>query len=612
MTAGRRTTRRPFRWSVMPRLLAQAPPRVLVVVGFVLIALGVLIVTRPLTSILLLSLYVGLSIIASGVIELAARRRTSPWWTRVIAVVEIVLGLAAIVWIGRSLDLLPGLLAFVLVIGGLASIGEAISRGLVSQRVLSAVWGGAQIAFGVLALSWPDVTVLAVAVVFGVRTVIYGFGLAVRGARGMLGRGRETTRPDPPGTPGRKRQIWMAVGRYALAVVLVGTVSVGWWLNDWLQDGAPVVDAFYEPPEDVPREHGKLIREDDYRGQVPEGAVVKRILYTTTDVRGIRAVASALVILPEGRSLAPRPVVLWNHGTTGVARGCAPSLRDNAATRWAIPALDDVIERGWAVVAPDYTGQGAPGVFPYLIGKGEAQSALDAVLAANEVEGAWLDDRVVVWGHSQGGHAALWTAQLASEYTPELRIRGTVALAPVGDPLALARELLRGDASPNLAVLTSWVLVPYADTYPDVDLRQYVVPGARTIVREMTQRCPTEPGVIVSVLTAMGVSEDRPLYIGDLTTGVLGRRLEQNAVTGPFEQPVLIVWGSDDEVIPPLLQHRLVNRLCAQGDQVRWAVFHGYDHLSVLQPRSTFLPMLLRWTDDRFGARSGAVSRCPG
>ncbi len=596
----------------MPRLLAQAPPRVLVVVGFVLIALGVLIVTRPLTSILLLSLYVGASIIASGVIELVSRRGASPWWTRVIAIAEILLGLAAIVWVGRSLDLLPGLLAIVLVIGGLASIGEALAGELVSRRVLSAVWGGAQIAFGVLALAWPDVTVLVVAVVFGVRTVIYGFGLTVRGARGMLGRGRESTRPDPPGTPGRRRQIWMAVGRYSLAAVLVGTVSVGWWLNDWLSDGAPVIDAFYDPPEDVPREHGELIREGDYLGQSPEGAVVKRILYTTTDVRGIRAVASALVILPEGRSLAPRPVILWNHGTTGVARGCAPSLRDNAATRWAIPALDDVIERGWAVVAPDYTGQGAPGVFPYLIGKGEAQSALDAVLAADDVEGAWLDDRVVVWGHSQGGHAALWTAQVASEYTPELRIRGTAALAPVGDPLALARELLRGDASPNLAVLTSWVLVPYADTYPDVDLRRYVVPGARTIVREMTQRCPTEPGVIVSVLTAMGVSDDRPLYIGDLTAGVLGRRLEQNAVSGPFEQPVLIVWGSDDEVIPPLLQQRLVNRLCAQGDQVRWAVFHGYDHLSVLQPRSTFLPMLLRWTDDRFGAQTGSVSRCLG
>ncbi len=596
----------------MPRLLAQAPPRVLVVVGFVLIALGVLIVTRPLTSILLLSLYVGASIIASGVIELVSRRGASPWWTRVIAIAEILLGLAAIVWVGRSLDLLPGLLAIVLVIGGLASIGEALAGELVSRRVLSAVWGGAQIAFGVLALAWPDVTVLVVAVVFGVRTVIYGFGLTVRGARGMLGRGRESTRPDPPGTPGRRRQIWMAVGRYSLAAVLVGTVSVGWWLNDWLSEGAPVIDAFYDPPEDVPREHGELIREGDYLGQAPEGAVVKRILYTTTDVRGIRAVASALVILPEGRSLAPRPVILWNHGTTGVARGCAPSLRDNAATRWAIPALDDVIERGWAVVAPDYTGQGAPGVFPYLIGKGEAQSALDAVLAADDVEGAWLDDRVVVWGHSQGGHAALWTAQVASEYTPELRIRGTAALAPVGDPLALARELLRGDASPNRAVLTSWVLVPYADTYPDVDLRRYVVPGARTIVREMTQRCPTEPGVIVSVLTAMGVSDDRPLYIGDLTAGVLGRRLEQNAVSGPFEQPVLIVWGSDDEVIPPLLQQRLVNRLCAQGDQVRWAVFHGYDHLSVLQPRSTFLPMLLRWTDDRFGAQTGSVSRCLG
>src|SRR5690606_37238749 len=136
---------------------------------------------------------------------------------------------------------------------------EAITRGLVSQRVLSAVWGGAQIAFGVLALAWPDVTVLAVAVVFGVRTVIYGSGPAVRGPRGMLRRGRASTRPDPPGTPGRRRQIWMAVGRYALAGGLVGTVSVGWWLNDWLADGAPVIDAFYDPPDEVPREHGELI-----------------------------------------------------------------------------------------------------------------------------------------------------------------------------------------------------------------------------------------------------------------------------------------------------------------------------------------------------------------
>ena len=34
-------------------------------------------------------------------------------------------------------------------------------------------------------------------------------------------------------------------------------------------------------------------------------------------------------------------------------------------------------------------------------------------------------------GHSQGGQSALWAASLAPSYTPDLKLRGTVALAPV-------------------------------------------------------------------------------------------------------------------------------------------------------------------------------------
>src|SRR3546814_19349696 len=91
----------------------------------------------------------------------------------------------------------------------------------------------------------------------------------------------------------------------------------------------------------------------------------------------------------------------------------------------------------------------------------------------------------VGWGHSQGVHAALWTSQLAPDYTPGLNILGTAAIAPAADPAALADELLRTDANAMLSVLTSWVLVPYAEPYPDVHLDAYVAAGARTIVREM-------------------------------------------------------------------------------------------------------------------------------
>ena len=155
------------------------------------------------------------------------------------------------------------------------------------------------------------------------------------------------------------------------------------------------------------------------------------------------------------------------------------------------------------------------------------------------------------------------------------------------------------------------MLVPYADTYDDIDLTRYIAPGSEAIVREMTQRCPSEPGVIVSVATALGVSEDRPLFVGDLTAGALGRRLADNTPTGPWDQPMLIGWGDEDEVIPPHLQHEFVEQLCADGNQVRCLEYRGYDHLGILLPGSHFLPVLIDWTDARFRHADTHVDDCP-
>ncbi|MGX5770968.1 lipase family protein [Microbacterium trichothecenolyticum] len=607
-------------WSIVPRLVRGAPPVVLVVVGALSLLVGLLIVTRPLTSLVLLTVYVGLSAVFSGVARLFAAPET-PLWSRVMfGGLWIALGLAILFGLGRTLKLLPGIIAVLLVLGGLASLYDAVSRGSASQRVLAGVWGGTQIAFGVLSYAWPDVTVLLVAVIFGVRTIVFGATLLVRAVRAFVEGRRSVPATGLPAasvpasaSPRRRRAraAWLAAGRYALSALLVGLAIGGWWANSWFEDGAQVVDAFYDPPDVVPYDHGRLIRSDDFSGQKPAGADVRRILYTTRDANGQPAVASALVIIPQDPPPGPRPVVVWNHGTTGVARGCAPSLRDASATKWAIPGLDRAIANGWVVVASDYSGQGAPGVFPYLIGRGEARSSLDAVIAARELEGLTLSSRTAVWGHSQGGHAALWTSQIAEEYAPELDVRGTALLAPAAEPVALAEELTSGDANALLSILISWVLVPYADTYDDVDLTRYIAPGSEAIVREMTQRCPTEPGVIVSVATALGVSEDRPLYVGDLTAGALGRRLDDNTPKGPWTQPVLIAWGDEDEVIPPHLQKELVDRLCADGNQVRTLEYRGYDHLRTLLPGSHFVPVLIEWTEARFRRSDTHVDDCP-
>jgi hypothetical protein len=86
--------------------------------------------------------------------------------------------------------------------------------------------------------------------------------------------------------------------------------------------------------------------------------------------------------------------------------------------------------------------------------------------------------------------------------------------------------------------------------------------------------------------------------------------LEDNTPTGPWTQPILIAWGDEDEVIPPRLQEEFVERLCAEGNQVRRLEYRGYDHLRTLLPGSHFVPVLIEWTDARFRRSDTHVDDC--
>ena len=63
---------------------------------------------------------------------------------------------------------------------------------------------------------------------------------------------------------------------------------------------------------------------------------------------------------------------------------------------------------------------------------------LDAGRAARQIPGLYVGDTTAIAGFSQGGHAALWAAQLAAEWTPEQAIVGTVVGAAASEPAALA------------------------------------------------------------------------------------------------------------------------------------------------------------------------------
>jgi alpha-beta hydrolase superfamily lysophospholipase len=292
-------------------------------------------------------------------------------------------------------------------------------------------------------------------------------------------------------------------------------------------------------------------------------------------------------------------VIAWAHGTTGVASRCAPSL---LSSRWdpdVIPGIDRALERGWVIVATDYVGLGTPGPHPYLIGQGEARSVLDSVRAARLMPQLSLQHRTVIWGHSQGGHAALWAGTIAPTYAPDVNVVGVAALAPASDLVALVRQVrntLEG------RIIAAYILTAYSEIYPDVSFGHYVRPAARLLVREAARRCLDIPEAIPSAITT-GLAR-QPIYAVDPVGGALGRRLAQNTPTGPITMPLLLAQGLADPLVRPRLQRSYVNRLCHSGQGVEYRGYRGRDHLSLLTSRSRFIPYLLSWTEARFSGRA--------
>src|SRR3984957_4326151 len=151
---------------------------------------------------------------------------------------------------------------------------------------------------------------------------------------------------------------------------------------------------------------GTLLQAQPMPG-APDGASAWRILYSSTGLSGEPIPVSGVVMGPPPP--APpggRPVVAWAHPTTGVVSRCAPSLARVFFD--SVQGLRDMLARGYVVAATDYPGLGTPETHPYLVGVSEGRAVLDSVRAARRVSGADAGVRYVVWGHSQGGHAALY------------------------------------------------------------------------------------------------------------------------------------------------------------------------------------------------------------
>ncbi|MGY3149252.1 acetyl esterase/lipase [Bradyrhizobium sp. USDA 3397] len=356
--------------------------------------------------------------------------------------------------------------------------------------------------------------------------------------------------------------------------------------------------AFYDAPESLlAGAPGTLVRQEPMDG-APLGASTYRVLYRSTGLNRRPVFVSGVVVVPQG---APPPggraIVAWAHPTSGIVPRCAPSLAIFLFQQ--IQGLRSMIARGFVVVATDYPGLGTPGPHPYLVGESEGRAVIDIVRAARSLPRAGEGKDFIVWGHSQGGQAALFAGMMASVYAPELKLLGVAAAAPATDLAKLMSDDINSIGGKNITAMTlwSWHRV-YGAAIDDV-----VDPRAMPAIERLAQECIEGPfDLIVRQRTGRPL-EQYFLMVQDPTKAEPWRSLLEQNSTGVLspEIPIFLAQGTSDQIIQPAVTQAYMDRLCKAGSKVRMIMLPGIGHGRAAQASTM---AAVNWITDRFARKT--------
>jgi alpha-beta hydrolase superfamily lysophospholipase len=347
----------------------------------------------------------------------------------------------------------------------------------------------------------------------------------------------------------------------AVAVATVAAVAV--------IGAAPLAATSPPPTTAVAGRPGTLL--DAVEIPAPAGARAWRVRYVSEGVLGTPVPVTGMVFAPTGPAPAGgRPVVAWAHATTGTADACAPS-RDLVPTA-AIPWIDALLAAGYVVAATDYEGLGTEGEHPYLVGASEGRSVLDSIRAARSLP-VDAGRRAVVYGHSQGGHAALFAGELARQYAPDLAVRGVAAGAPVASPADFLDDTVRDHDTAGFLVMMA---VGYRAVYPDVAAAPWLPGVSPETVAVAEQGCGSE---VVAAFSGV----DPSIVFGSEPSAVPGwtARLREHAPGRERSVPVLYWQGEADTLTRTVWADAYARRACRRGTRLDYRVYPGADHATV-------------------------------
>lgn len=388
-----------------------------------------------------------------------------------------------------------------------------------------------------------------------------------------------------------------------LALLLVAAIgAVGWSLtqSEETKQAEKKLTPFYDTSDLSPAGAlGEVLRQEPLDLKLTNGDA-HRVIYRSQGGNGAVSFSSGLVFVPKPQYGAqPRQIVAWAHGTLGLGDECAPS-RSKDPTR-DIPKIEAMLKRGWVVTATDYSGLGTPGTSGYLIGLSEAYDVINSVRAAAQVKDSLAGRSFVVWGHSQGGHAALFASLEVGRYATELELDGTVASAPAAELTSLL------DQQYDKAV--SWVIGPLISVswpadQPNLELSQVVSPKGLANYKRLAGECVVRATVEGVVRQKLGQRYFAKNPIKDPGWRVM-TKLQSAPILQPY-QPLLVVESENDKVVLPNTTALYIRKACRQKSDLRSLWLANASHQAIPKKSGN---AVVKWIDNQFSDRTSS-SNC--
>ena len=331
---------------------------------------------------------------------------------------------------------------------------------------------------------------------------------------------------------------------------------------------------------------------------IGEMGVGFRVIYESESILGEPIEVSGLVLAPDLNAKKSRPVLSVTNGTPGLADQCAPSRQEPLPN---LSLIKPFIEAGWVVVASDFEGLGTDGIHHYIVGESEARGIFDIVRAAKTIDGLNADGPLVVWGHSQGGHAALHAGQRWLDLAPELNLVGVAAGAPPSQ-FPLLKSFLQSGPFQGYLVMVG---ASFGSAYPELDYEALLNPEYLPLLEELEKGCMSHIFEVFNPIPYEDiVAVDDIFSLPDWNA----RLTENDTNQRKLQVPTVILHGTDDEQIPFIASQLLLDQLCAFADSapIELKEYIGASHAaSVIE----YWDDLINWSNARITG-TPAESQC--